>query len=529
MKYTKHFSTTVTPQSEPIPGSNQVTNSAGGYAWQVDDWKRLDRFLVLGTEGNSYYSSEHKLTKENAEAVLRCIKADGKRVVDRIVEISEAGRAPKNDPALFALAMCAGLGNTATRKCAMEALPRVARIGTHLFHFLDAVQSFRGWGRGLRLGTANWYNEKDAGKLAYQVVKYRQRDGWSHRDALRLAHPNPPTDAHKAIYHWIAKDEPSDALPQLIQDFIKLQSAEDEKQAISSLVANSTLTWEMVPSQFLGSANVWAALLPNIQMTALIRNLGRMTANELLKPMSEASKIAVTKIFDAEQLRKARVHPIAVLSALMTYKQGHGEKGNLTWNPVPQIVDALDSAFYASFHNVEPTNKNILLAVDVSGSMSVGVIAGVPGLTPRDGAAAMALVTASTEPNYHIIGFSDRIFPVSISKGQRLDDAIRKVSCLSQSGTDCALPMLEAMKQKWSVDAFVSYTDSQTWLGTIHPAQALEKYRHQFNPKAKMVTVAMVANEFSIADPNDGGSVDVIGFDTATPNLIGDFIRGGLT
>jgi len=56
----------VTPQSLPIPGSDQVPNSAGGYAWKVDDWTRLHRFLVLGSEGGSYYAIERALTAENA-------------------------------------------------------------------------------------------------------------------------------------------------------------------------------------------------------------------------------------------------------------------------------------------------------------------------------------------------------------------------------------------------------------------------------------------------------------------------------
>ena len=95
------------PQSQPLPGSAQVANSAGGYAWAVDDWKRLDRFLILGSEGGTYYIRESALTAENANAVRRCIAADGQRTVERIVEISDAGRAPKNDPAILALAMAA--------------------------------------------------------------------------------------------------------------------------------------------------------------------------------------------------------------------------------------------------------------------------------------------------------------------------------------------------------------------------------------------------------------------------------------
>src|SRR6185437_14957548 len=129
------LSTVSTPQSEPIPGSDQVQNSAGGYSFKIDDWARLRRFLILGSEGGTYYISEKALTLENAQGVLACIKADGKRAVDEIVAISDAGRAPKNDPALFALAMAAGLGDLETRKYAFQNLSKVARIGTHLFQF----------------------------------------------------------------------------------------------------------------------------------------------------------------------------------------------------------------------------------------------------------------------------------------------------------------------------------------------------------------------------------------------------------
>ncbi len=189
MKYAQIFRTRATPQNQPIPGSGQVPNSAGGYAWQVDDWTRLNRFMILGSENGSYYATEQTLTRESAEAVVRCIEADGLRVVREIVAVSDAGRAPKNDPALFALAMCAGLGDAETRRAALQALPKVARIGTHLFHFAAYVEGFRGWGRGLRQGIADWYNALPLPALALQVIKYQQRDGWSHRDLLRLAHP----------------------------------------------------------------------------------------------------------------------------------------------------------------------------------------------------------------------------------------------------------------------------------------------------------------------------------------------------
>src|SRR4029079_16238585 len=132
---------------------------------------------------------ERKLTRQNAKAVEECVGVDGPRTVAEIVRISTEGRAPKNDPALYALALAAGVGDTATRQAALAALPQVARTGTHLFQFAGFVEGFRGWGRSLRRAVGRWYTDKPVETLAYQAVKFRQRDGMTHRDLLRLAHP----------------------------------------------------------------------------------------------------------------------------------------------------------------------------------------------------------------------------------------------------------------------------------------------------------------------------------------------------
>src|SRR5262249_12866495 len=134
------------------------------------------------------YADEQTPTVENAWAVQRCLAADGTRAVRRVVEISESGRAPKNDPAVFVLAMAAGSGDPATRATALGALTRVWRIGTHLFQFVQFVRAFRGWGRALRRAIGEWYTGHGPRELAYQLCKYQQRGGWSHRDLLRLAH-----------------------------------------------------------------------------------------------------------------------------------------------------------------------------------------------------------------------------------------------------------------------------------------------------------------------------------------------------
>jgi 60 kDa SS-A/Ro ribonucleoprotein len=523
-----------TPQSQPIPGSAQVANSAGGYSFQVDDWTQLQRFLILGSEGGSYYATEKSLTAQNATATLRCIAADGLRVVKEIVAISASGRAPKNDAALFALALCASQGDDQTRRAALQALPQVARIGTHLFHFAAFADAQRGWGRGLRTAVAGWYGSQDAKNLAYGAIKYQARDGWSHRDLLRLSHPTPKNEAQRIIYHWMTQGwpgvgnepHPNEAIGQ-IWAFERAKRATDEVE-VANLVLEYRLPREAVPTQFLTSPVVWEALLEEMPMTALIRNLATLTRVGLLSPLSATAQKVVAQLGDADRLRKARVHPIAVLAALRTYSSGRGARGKGVWEPVSAVVDALDAAFYTAFGTLKPSNQRHLLALDVSGSMGWGEIAGIPGLTPREASVAMALITGAVEENVEYTAFSDQLVPVKIGRRLRLDTVAKQFAAIPMGGTDCALPMLWALKKKVKTDVFVVYTDSETWFGQIHPAEALKRYRQETGIAAKLIVVGMLANKFSIADPTDSGMLDVVGFDTAAPQLMSDFAVGSL-
>ncbi len=529
------FPPQITPQNQPIPGTNQVPNSAGGYSWAVTPWQRLQRFLVLGSEGGSYYISERALTLENASNVLACIKADGLHVVQEIVALSESGRAPKNDPAIFALALVAAYGTDEARAAALAAIPQVCRTGTHLFQFAEMVQGFRGWGRGLRRGMAAWYTALETRRLAYQVVKYRQREGWTHTDTLRLAHPKPVSETQGMIFKWVTRREeaawaraiqpPADEALAFIWAFERVQTAPDAASVIQ-FIEQYDLPREALPTQWLNDPAVWEALLVKMPLTAMIRNLGVMAKIGLLTPLSAAEKTIIGRLGDANLLRKARVHPLAVLSALRVYAHGRGVRGDGVWSPTARVIDALDEAFYLAFQNVEPTGQRLLLALDVSGSMGGGMIAGVPGLTPREGAAAMAMVTARTEPQYSMVAFQDQIVPLNISATMRLDDVVRATSGLPFGATDCAQPMLYALEKKMKVDTFVVYTDNETWFGSIHPAQALRQYRDQTGIPARLVVVGMTANNFTIADPNDGGMMDVVGFDSAAPQIISDFTLG---
>jgi 60 kDa SS-A/Ro ribonucleoprotein len=105
---------------------------------------------------------------------------------------------------------------------------------------------------------------------------------------------------------------------------------------------------------------------------------------------------------------------------------------------------------------------------------------------------------------------------------------VKATSRLPFGTTDCAQPMLYALERGLQVEAFVIYTDSETWAGEVHPSEALRRYRDATGIAAKLVVVGLTSTGFTIADPADGGMLDVVGFDSAAPALIGDFVAGRL-
>lgn len=561
MNYSKYFNPRATTQSDRIPGrSEMVQNYDGAYVFPVTDWTRLDRFLVLGAEGNSYYASEKERVIENAEAVGRCLAQDGLKTVARIVEISQAGRAPKNNPALFALALASVYGSelaqdqnafaqkareakeagretprevlafeqrfaeaAAVRRAALNALPQVARYFTDFVTFVKYRRALGGWGRSMRRATRAWIEEKSVQDLTYQMTKFVSREGYTTRDVLRLVKPKVEDAQKNAVLHWATQGEIVEGAPAQLLAREAAFATQDKKELIR-LIVDHRLTHEMIPNEWKNDPEVWAALLPEMPSMALVRNLAKMTQVGLLAPFSEASRMVAERLRNPQGLK--RVHPFKLLVALLTYQAGRGIRGSNVWTPVPQVIDALDAAFYLSFANVIPTNRNLLAAIDVSGSMEHATLMEVPGLTPRYAAAAFALVLAATEPNVHFIGYTKSVVPLTISPRMRLDDVVRALGRVVPQMTDCSLPARWAQENRVRVDGIVHYTDSVTNMHhMIHPSLALVQYRQALGVGTKQVIAAMDPNGFSIADPQDARQMDVVGLDTATPQIISDFLR----
>jgi 60 kDa SS-A/Ro ribonucleoprotein len=384
-----------------------------------------------------------------------------------------------------------------------------------------------------------WY-DRDPEKLAMQVTKYAQRNGWSHRDVLRLCHFKTEDSALNNVLKYVAQHEQwleAESIGDADEFLAAVDEAKDESTSESrvvDLISDYGLVREHLATQHLNRVPIWEALLQKMPLTAMIRNLGKMTSIGLTVPLSNAATKVCAALSDREALKAQRVHPVTLLFALKTYSLGHGIQGKLSWNPTAQILASLDEAFYDAFDLVEPTGQNFFLGVDCSGSMRCPILSGVDKKTGRptygvisccEAAAVMAMLAARTEPNTHVMGFTTSMQELCITRRDSLLDASNKAQLHNWGGTDCARPMRYAREHNLDVDVFCVYTDNETWAGPRHVCQELDAYRQKTGKPAKLAVFGLSQTDFTIADPGDPGQMDFVGFDTAAPALLADFAR----
>lgn len=554
--------TVATPQTKPIPGKSQVRNAAGGYVFGKDLWTKVEDFLILGTTGGTYYVSEDKLTDINVDVLYAAIAADGPRLVDLIVDVqaSQPPRAPKPRASIFALAIAAAQGDAATRQAVKEAFPLVIRTTDHLAQFFGYWKAQSGkttprgvapvTGRAMRTTLGSFFTVGSVHDVAFRALKARQRstpqgEAMALRDVLRVAHPSADDPGRRALLGWLAgkvSDEDARALVPDIDSFLAAQAVKSPSEAVA-VIRERRVPWEFLPSEVLSSKDVWTELVSTIGLTALIRNLARMTRIGTIAPFEAANQVVISRLTNAEALARARVHPMDLLLALKVYQSGQSNPTmkmadglfgrpsfdparTQRWTPVGPVVDALERAYELSFGHVEPSGRRLLVAVDSSGSMSGSqVYSGGSQLgSTYEIANMMAIMLARIEgANAHFIDVDTSVHASKVRPGASIPEIMRAHP--GGGGTNMSLPFIHATQHKLNVDGIVILTDNETWAGYNHPVQALNDYRRSVNKDARVIVVSMTPMGYSIMDGNDEGVLQVAGLDSSLPRLVTGFVR----
>jgi len=333
-----------------------------------------------------------------------------------------------------------------------------------------------------------------------------------------------------------------------VDDAKHFTETEENKAQLIELIHKHRLAREQVPTWALADTDALLALLVNkkktqvtMPLTALLRNLGSMTSHQVLAD-EEVLQLVQAHLLNPITIEKSRVHPVTVLMAWFTYRNGSGLRGQTSWIPHPSLVKTLEEMFYLSFKNVEPTDTSICFLIDGSGSMTAPSLC--EGVSNAEAAALLAMIFARSETKKEVVpNHAFYIFTASKIVNYRtttgltdVSDAIHAEATLDQvlqavqrsdwGMTDISSGILEALKYKRKYGAFVVITDNDVNSG-IKPSEAMQQYRAGMKlPNTKLAVIATQGTNLSIADPADPLMLDMVGFDSHGPKILQDFIRG---
>ncbi|XP_058501182.1 60 kDa SS-A/Ro ribonucleoprotein [Solea solea] len=531
-----------------VTSSNHTHNSTGDGScpWEVGDKAKLCRFLCYGSEGDIYTAREEgHVSMENAGALLSLLQEGrGTEVVDEIKRFTCDAQAVSLHPSLFALALCSQYSELKTRQAAFKAVKEVCRNPAHLFAFIQYKKELKEgmtcgiWGRALRKAVSDWYNEQDPMNLAAVVTKFKQREGWSHQDLLRLSHTKPANESIALICKYLTKgwkevqaaygekENSEEVLKVLsyLEVVEKVKHSCDETEVIN-LIEEYKLEREQLLTDHLKSKQVWRALLKEMPLHSVLWTLGKMTSNKILEPGGSATQALCERIQSEAALEKAKIHPFSILLALENYKRGQGYQGKTKWEPNSSILKAMDSAFYTSSMNVEPVGKRFLLAVDVSTSLS----SIVPGTSVNTAiaAAAITLIFARTEVDTQVLAYSEgALVPCTVSADVTLAQATTELVKIPGGSTDCTLPIIWATENGKAVDVFIILTNNPVWTFTASPVEFLQKHREKFGANSKLVMCGLTSTGHALADTEDRGLLSMCGFDLGSFSVIRNLAQG---
>lgn len=509
----------------------------------VTPWVQVERLLQFGGTEPVARAQDFVPNAVSDAAVHACIFANARIVYTMVHATLTSGNATKRQPALYVLAALLSHAATPTpiKHIIVQDTLVLVSSTTDFFTLLGYVTKMRGTGRTVRRIIQAWYARPPA-ELAYQLVKYRQREGWTHKDALALGHVKGDTLGASAalIQYAVAaakgqptvfdSDMPIDDAHQMVWAFVQLQQITIDQEIQAALwIMEYRLPWESVPTALLASPLVWQSLMGHIPLGALVRNLGRLTKLGLLAADMLTTQHVITQLRNVDAMRRARMHPLGLFQARITYAQGHGDKGALTWNPMPDIVAALDQAVLDAFLVVQPTNRRVLVAIDVSGSMQGAMVAGLTGVTAASAATIMALLLLRTEPFAHTVMFQRTLAMAPLHAGMLPGEAIAAMARVQWdgAGTDCAAPMMYALQHRIAVDTFIVFTDSETNQSALSPADALVQYNEAMGIRAQLIVVGFSATAISIADPANPCMLDIVGFTPDIAEMMHTFMVNG--
>lgn len=198
----------------------------------------------------------------------------------------------------------------------------------------------------LKRAVADWFENN---LNEYQYLKYgdSRYGNLSHRDLIRLTHPNPKEAIVNQLIAYIVDPENVEA-PSRVKLQKAIFSGELENPTPED-IRQAGITWQQWAG-FTGVKPDWNLLIPSMGYQALLMNLRNFEEAGIKNPDVTA------RLADPVEVRRSRMFPFRFLAA-------YNELKTFFYTP------ALEEALNVSVDNVPRLRGNTLILVDQSGSM----------------------------------------------------------------------------------------------------------------------------------------------------------------
>lgn len=286
--------------------------------------------------------------------------------------------------------------------------------------------------RGIELAVAGSENRTPL-YTEYSVLKYDTGSRLRFGNVLNLVHPQARMPWQDDLFTWIldrqnGRDgeksyellkviEARKALQAIPQDQRKAYLASAAKEGafgddVKSDLDAAGVTWEWLAS-WLGSElddSFWEAMIPNMGYMATLRNLRNFDKAGISR---EAADAVAARLSDPDQVARSKQFPFRFWSA---YKASESVNYSL----------ALERALDESVKNIPSLGGNILIMVDMSGSMG-STMSEKSSMTMAEAAILFGVALAKKGENVTLIGWASSSFEMKIEKGMSVLKTVEKM------------------------------------------------------------------------------------------------------
>lgn len=503
------------------------TNYEGAPSFVRNDEEALVRVLTTGTFEPTFYASDVKLAQE-ALAIFAHFAATDPHFLAQAILYARTEGLLRIAP-ITALVVLSASEDADAKEMFRRIFPKVIQTPGDLqdFILLCRQKTLRGMGKSVTNAAGRWL----ADMSQYHAIKYgAESQEMSLRDIYRLTRPKLTGEAN-AIARWIVKGEvaPDSGLTQILgyEAFKKAARAyrenptESGEQELLSLIAEHRLPWEVVTSQVAGSTAVWTAMIYQMPYMALLRNLNNAIKYGVIGQAAALDYICAT-LGDPERVAKSKQLPFRFVSALKAIEAQSGDG-------VERLRAVLSDALEISFSNMPELGARVLVANDISGSMS-SKPSSRSDMTMAEIAGIFAAAAFKKATEGKIVSFDTTAHPRDVTKSQRLNEIAQAISGHG-GGTSLSAPLEYAFAGKRVFDVAIFLTDSESWVDHLTKNRGsldlIREYKQRLNPGLKCFFVQLLPYRHAVTPQDEPDCYYPYGWNSSMLNFIGAMVAGG--